>query len=399
MSSSDSVALPPWFEPGGLLDEASAEARRQLQAAMELVHFAAGETLFAFGAAADHMLYVVEGELRVFRPDGPDAIEVDLTRIGAGQTVGELTFVTRGMRSASAQALVPVVAWRLPFDRLDAVLEAEPSVAVIYKHVAEQLSHTNLVSDNERVAGAVELSLAAKLLITVIAIQSGTLLATGLMTELMTEVGSSTIMLLGYLLFVTGIGVVYTTRIRLPPRAFGISLEGWKPALLEAAAATLATMTAILAIKWALVHFVPAYSAVPLLDIYDVTGTHGRTDAEQLRVLGFSVVGYALAGAFQELYARGMLQGQLYRFFRPRTPSPWPAILVSNLLFASLHVSWSMSLTLVSFLGGMLWGWLYARRPTLLGVTLSHVAIGLWFGRIVNLWALFKFGPLHILGG
>lgn len=85
--------------------------------------------------------------------------------------------------------------------------------------------------------------------------------------------------------------------------------------------------------------------------------------------------------------------GPLARMFRPRTSSPWPAILVSTLLFASIHSSWP-SLTAMSYFGALLWGWLFSRRPTLLGLTVSHVLLGIWAGRIVTVLAIFKLGPL-----
>lgn len=393
---SEAPAPPPWFDAGGLLDGVSEATRSRLLGAIACGRFAPGEIIMRFGEPSTDLLYVVEGEARVFRPDGPDQTEVPLSSIRPGYTMGETTFVSRGPRTATVQATTPLTVWRLPFAALDAAAAADPSVGNIYRHIAEQLAAGRQEADDGRVAGAVELSLVAKLLVTVICIQSGTLLATGMMAQLMDEVSSSTIILVGYLLFITAIGVFYTRGIRLPREDFGVTLAEWRPALRDAAVGTLVVMAAVVAIKWALVTFVPAYHGVPIFDVMDVTGDHGRLPAAQLRVVGLSVIAYTLAGGFQELYARGMLQGQLYRFFRPRTENPWLAILVSNLLFASIHVSWSMSLMFMSFGGGLFWGWLYARRKTLLGVTLSHIVLGVWIGKIVNLLALFRFGPFSL---
>ncbi|MCA9545615.1 MAG: cyclic nucleotide-binding domain-containing protein [Myxococcales bacterium] len=392
------VPLPPWFEPGGLLDEATEAARQRLEQAMTCARFEPGELIYALGDEGECLLYVVEGEARVFRPDGPDGVELDLATVGPGQTLGETTFVVRGARTASVQALTAVTAWRLPFDVLAAVIAADPSTGVIYRHIAESLATANRAGNADIVSAAVEVSLAAKLLITVIAIQSGTLLAAGLMTQLMKQVASTTIMLVGYLAFITAIGVVYASQIKLPRAAFGVTLDGWRPSLRLAVRVTLPAMAAVTALKWVLVTAIPAYAHVPVFDVLDVTRDHGRTLSQQLMVVGVSALVYALVGGFQELYARGMLQGQMYRFFSPRTTNPWPAILVSNLLFASIHVSWSMPLAIASFFGGLLWGWIYAQRPTLVGATVSHVLLGLWIGRALNLFALFRFGPLAMGG-
>ncbi len=390
--------LPDWLDPDGPLPDLSPASRAALRDALRPVRFAPGDTLMRFQEASDHLLFLTEGEIRVHRPDGPDGVQVELGRLGPGRVVGELSFVTRAPRSATIDAVTAAAGWRLDYNVLDELMRDDASTRSVYRVIAEHAVEATARGDAGRVRDAVELSLAAKLLVTVIAIQSGTLIATGMMTELMSQVSSSTVMLIGYLLFITGIGVTYWRTVKLPRQAFGVTLEGWRPALVEALGASAVVMLATVAVKWALVSHYPAYAHVPIFDILDVTGAHGRTTAAQLRVVGASALAYAAVGGFQELYARGMLQGQLYRFFSPRTSNPWPAILVSNLLFASIHVSWSMSLTAMSFFGGLMWGWLYGRRPTLLGVTVSHVLLGIWAGRMVNVLALFKFGPLAVGG-
>ena len=396
--TSEILALPPWFEEGGLLDDTDEAARAALRGAMEQVRFAPGEAIWTWGEPADELLYLVHGEARIYRPDGPDGVPIELARVLGSRTLGETTFVTRGVRTASVEALTAVEAWRLSFEALDRILAEHPSAAVIYRHLAEQLARTSQLGDDERIQAAVEVSIAAKLLVTVIAIQSGTLLLTGLMTELMLQVASTTIMLVGYLAFLSAIGWVYVKQVRLPPRDLGLTLEGWRASLRDSAVVTLAFMAVSTAVKWAIVALVPAYGHVPVFDVLDVTRDHGRGLVAQLEVVGLSALVYALVGGLQELYARGMLQGTLTRIFRPRTDSPWPAIIVSNLLFGSIHVSWSISLMVASFIGGLLWGWLYGRRPTLLGPAVSHIVLGLWVCRVLNLFALFRFGPLA-LGG
>lgn len=52
-----------------------------------------------------------------------------------------------------------------------------------------------------------------------------------------------------------------------------------------------------------------------------------------------------------------------------------------------------MTLTVLSFIGGILWGWLYGRRPTLVGVTISHVIIGVWVLKILSIQGLLVTGP------
>ena len=54
------------------------------------------------------------------------------------------------------------------------------------------------------------------------------------------------------------------------------------------------------------------------------------------------------------------------------------AILVANLMYAMLHLYMSVIFSLMVFIPGLLWGWLYARHRTLVGVTVSHALCGLF---------------------
>lgn len=385
-----------WFADGGLLAELTATSRDQLQRATVHATYPAGTNVFTFGRPADSLVFLVSGTARVFRPDGPDGVEVELARLSAGQTVGVAGFVDRHDRTPSVQAVTDVKVVQLPFSALESVLAADPHAGRVYRALSAFMQRALRDGDDARVAAELELSLGAKLLVTVITIQSGTLIATDVMQRAMNAVASSTVVLVGYLLFITAIGVTYTSITRLPRKNLGVTLKDWRPALKEALGATGGAVLLVTLAKWAIVSTIPEYAHVPVFDILDVTAGHGRSPIEQLQVVALSAVAYALAGGFQELYARGMLQGQLYRLTNSRFSNPWPAILISNVLFASIHVAWSTSLMVASFVGGLLWGWLYARRQTLVGVTVSHVVLGLWIGRIVNLFALFKFGPLAV---
>jgi len=94
---------------------------------------------------------------------------------------------------------------------------------------------------------------------------------------------------------------------------------------------------------------------------------------------------YALFAPIQEFVLRGGLQGALQMFL---TGSPnrrtWGAILVANLMFSVSHVVISMNLVIVTFFIGLLWGWLYSRHRTLIGVSFSHIFLGLFAFSVVG---------------
>jgi membrane protease YdiL (CAAX protease family) len=66
------------------------------------------------------------------------------------------------------------------------------------------------------------------------------------------------------------------------------------------------------------------------------------------------------------------------------------AILVANLVFSMTHVHLSTFFALLVFVPGLVWGWLYSRHRTLLGISVSHIVVGLVAFSIVGFDALYR---------
>jgi membrane protease YdiL (CAAX protease family) len=56
------------------------------------------------------------------------------------------------------------------------------------------------------------------------------------------------------------------------------------------------------------------------------------------------------------------------------------AIVLSNLLFSITHLRISLSLAIFVFFVGCVWGWLYSRHQTIVGISVSHMILGIWSG-------------------
>jgi membrane protease YdiL (CAAX protease family) len=61
------------------------------------------------------------------------------------------------------------------------------------------------------------------------------------------------------------------------------------------------------------------------------------------------------------------------------------ANLIANCVFAAVHTHVSVSFALMAFVPGVLWGWLYSRHPTVVGIAISHIVVGVWCGFVLNL--------------
>lgn len=76
----------------------------------------------------------------------------------------------------------------------------------------------------------------------------------------------------------------------------------------------------------------------------------------------------------QELIGRGVIQGSLERFL-PDAKAAVP-ILLTSALFAMFHLYVSVAFGALTFVVSVLFGWLYRRHGTLVGVTVLHYVIG-----------------------
>jgi membrane protease YdiL (CAAX protease family) len=125
---------------------------------------------------------------------------------------------------------------------------------------------------------------------------------------------------------------------------------------------------------------VPAYADLPLIapwqarsgDWLDTTVAYGL---------------YVLLSPMQEFVARGVIQGCLQHMLSGRHAT-WRAILVSNAVFSISHQHLGLGYALLVFVPGLFWGWLYQRHRSLVGVSVSHVLIGLWVTGMLDLSAL-----------
>ena len=101
---------------------------------------------------------------------------------------------------------------------------------------------------------------------------------------------------------------------------------------------------------------------------------------------------YAVHAPLQEFVVRAGLQGSVQHFLRvPPHRVDWKAIVISNLLFAAGHGLMGFWFSAASFVPGLFWGWMFAKQRSLIGVTISHIAVG-W-------WALFALGLHAMIGG
>ncbi len=155
-----------------------------------------------------------------------------------------------------------------------------------------------------------------------------------------------------------------------PISMYGINLNNWKSNLKESMLWTLCFILGLITFKWFLVQFVPYYEGKPVFDFSIMS----RFSTQKLIMV---YVGYCILAPVQEFVARGVIQGSLEMFLTGKNKVVL-AIVLSNLLFGSFHIHYDMKFAMLTLLVGIFWGIMYTRQKSLLGVSLSHIIIGLF---------------------
>lgn len=165
-----------------------------------------------------------------------------------------------------------------------------------------------------------------------------------------------------------------------PRSTFGLVIhENWKAEVVEALVWSAGLMAFATLAKWALVTFNPALSDVPVFD-------SAFMGTRPLRNLDYIIaVSYFLLSPVQEMIARGCLQSSLTVFLEQRPFHVVQAILLSNLIFAANHAHLSPWFTLMAFAPGVVWGLMYHRQKSLLGVSISHAIVGTYALKVLGL--------------
>lgn len=160
---------------------------------------------------------------------------------------------------------------------------------------------------------------------------------------------------------------------KLPLQSFGLTLANWKKAVVESLLVTGVVISFLVAVKTAVNIYFPSCFAEKQLF--------------ELTYFDFSYLTYILVAPLQEFIARGTVQGTLQHLFVGKYNN-FMAILVTSFLFGSLHVYSSINFAIAALLTGLLWGWMYNRHRSLIGVSLSHFFIGNAAG-LMGYWRLF----------
>ncbi len=142
---------------------------------------------------------------------------------------------------------------------------------------------------------------------------------------------------------------------------YGLTLRDCKKQIVEAVLYSIPIILFFVCVKWILIQFYPKFESLPLFYF----------ESENWKL----VVAYLIFIPIEEFVVRGLLQS-VFRSFMQNKAQIFVPIICSNLFYEFVQGLRNYWYGLTIFAVGIMWGYLYEKHRSLVGVVVSHALIG-----------------------
>ena len=383
-------------EQSQLFEDVTAAQMTELRSVSRERRFAPGDVILREGAEDPFVYVLTEGSAVVTKTTSIGDEQMRVAELGRGDVLGELKIVDPQPSSATVVAVTEVTAFVMDLD-IFAELPALTAVrATLFRNVgrilAEKLRTTTggsadaMQRELEETKSRVHAGRFIVLIFTMLATYQLAISALVLVPESVRPLTS----VLSFV-FVIWAFIPVVLSLRRSPfslESYGLTTKRAGPIALQALLWTVPLLAVVPALKLLWLRWDPAMAGQPLFDPASVFSGHPF----DLGIYLFAILLYLIHAPLQEMVARAGLQGTLQNFIPTDAGrTNWKAILISNLLFAASHSFIGFWFCVAAFVPGLFWGWMFAKQRSLVGVVVSHIAIGVW--------AIFVVGVQDIIGG
>lgn len=360
------------------------EQARELQ-------LADGEYLFREGDEANEFYILMEGTLNILKTSKNQQNEFSLSIIQEGEVIGEMALLSQERRVASVRAKGKVYLLAISYSVIRELLYRDPSLKEIHlkisQNLTKRLSYANEITVQSQETLLEEYktrNFMGNLLIYMIAlICFYTYLLEYLQFIRKILIDPSLFMILVVLLILIPFYLIIKS-FHCPFSLFGVNLKNWRQSIIESTLSTLPLMGGVLIFKLLLIKYHAGYHVVNLFSPYYYFSIPDGANINPATIWLVSILIYIISCPLQEFIVRGVIQGTLQKFLIGKYRTLL-AIIISNLIFSTGHLIYSGELVFLTFIGGLVWGWLYYRHGSILGISISHFAIGVWAESVVGL--------------
>ncbi len=398
---------------------------RQMHELLPLVRkisVSTGDYIVHEGDLANDLFVIVEGEVDVIKKEALSDQRHRLTKLNVEDVFGEMALIEHGTHSSSVRANKPTTL--LALSVMDArTLSSEKKIyASLVRQMKDMITEVESLSHEQPTYSKLSANLASELSLRLRQANEVTVDSLrGQLHEAKTRVqmGSFMInvfaMLIVYVFLLKAISTfgekgISTAIISVPliivfagalivmmkshgyPYSFyGVTLKDWQRSSIEGVIASVPLVALCTVVKWFMVTFIAQFEGISLFHFTSGINSDYVGKVPLFVVVVLPII-YLLFSPVQELIARGAMQSSLDEFLVGPNKKWW-AIVVSNLLFCVTHLHVSIGMAVAVFIPGLVWGWLYTRHRSLVGVSISHMIVGGYVFYILGVQGVLTVNP------
>jgi CRP-like cAMP-binding protein len=336
-------------------------------------HYPVGAIIIKEDTPCDYSYLLVEGAVDVYREEKHFLLDT----LSSGAVFGIMSLMERKPRSATVEARTPVTVIKL--DLLN-IRNSLPQGIEIYERIIinhmndleAMVRSTDSLAIQEMKANQEELKVRVsfgKFFASLVLLITAHFVIGGLALQYIEEARTTTFLTSG-LLIVYGIFVFcLMKRMHYSWAEYGFTLANWRPCLADALVQSAVFVVLVTLLKWGLLE-----SRVLQQPLFGLPVFHRYSLPLAILIVAI----YVCFCFIQEVIFRGAVQNSLIHFLTGPFAKTRVVLTTTLIVFAAhLHLK-SLILPLLVILPNIFWCLLYYKYRSLLGVTVSHMIIGVW---------------------
>jgi len=351
-------------------------------------NFTSNTTFIHEGDISTDFFVLIEGEADVLKKEKTGIRQHKIATLKQGDVLGELGLVDQQLRSASVVTTAPSVIFSIPIATLKSELQKNPRLASqAYLNLTQQLS-TRLRNVNEVTVDALQNKLdemekrvsMGRFMVYILLMIFSYVFSFKILLSLAKGSPSVTLLNIPIIIFLVILSFSLMLHSGYPLSTYGLTLKNAGRSMFVAVLYTIPIIMFITFFKFLAIRYLPSFSGYLL---FDNPFTNAHSSSMSLKIYLLIAIAYAIDVPFQEIIVRGSLQGSLQLFLY----GPYKvfiAILLSTLAFMMMHLHLEGALAVGIFPLSLFWGWLYSRQGNVIGVSVSHILIGVWVTSILG---------------
>jgi CRP-like cAMP-binding protein len=362
-----------FLEKAPLLADCSSQQIQTVARFASVESFAVGGIIIKEDIPSDYCYLLVEGDVDVYREDKHFLLDT----LSRGDAFGIMSLMERKPRSATIEAKTPVTVIKLD---LLSIRNSLPEGMDIYERIiinhmndleaivrsTDSLAIEEMKMNQEELRVRISFGKFFASLVLMITVH---FVIGRLALQYIEELRTTTFLTAG-LLVVYGIFVFFLMkRMHYSWAEYGFTLANWRPCLGDALIQSAIFVVLVTLVKWSLLE-----TQVFHEPLFELPFFHRYTLPLALLV----VATYACFCFIQEMIFRGAIQNSLIHFLTGPFAKTRVVLTTTLIVFAAhLHLK-SLVLPLLVIVPNIFWCLLYYKYRSLLGVTISHMIIGVW---------------------